>query len=88
MTRSIKTLVDLLRTRAQTHTTRLAFTYLKDAGRPAEPDSWMDRCCRGVGVGLPPRLLPPRSRCIHSIRSRNPFANASSTHEARPDEAT
>jgi acyl-CoA synthetase (AMP-forming)/AMP-acid ligase II len=54
MTTSIKTLVDLLRARAQTHATRLAFTYLKD-GEQAE-DTWtyqdLDRRARQIAAAL------------------------------------
>jgi acyl-CoA synthetase (AMP-forming)/AMP-acid ligase II len=51
---SIKTLVDLLRTRADTHGTRLAFTYLKDGEEIA--DAWtyqdLDRRARRVAAAL------------------------------------
>lgn len=51
---SIHDLVDLLRTRARTHATRLAFTYLKD-GEEAE-DAWtyqdLDRRARCVAAAL------------------------------------
>jgi acyl-CoA synthetase (AMP-forming)/AMP-acid ligase II len=54
MTHSIKTLVELLRTRAETHGTRLAFTYLKD-GEEAE-DAWtyrdLDRRARQIAAAL------------------------------------
>lgn len=54
MTTSTKTLVDLLRTRAETHGTRLAFTYLKD-GEEAE-DAWtyqeLDRRARRIAAAL------------------------------------
>ncbi|HET7505761.1 MAG TPA: fatty acyl-AMP ligase [Kofleriaceae bacterium] len=54
MTTSIKTLVELLRTRAETHAARLAFTYLKDG---EEPDgAWtyreLDRRARQVAAAL------------------------------------
>jgi acyl-CoA synthetase (AMP-forming)/AMP-acid ligase II len=54
MTTSLKTLVELLRTRAETHATRLAFTYLKDGEEVA--DAWtyqeLDRRARQVAVAL------------------------------------
>lgn len=54
MTTSINTLVDMLRTRAETHGTRLAFTYLKD-GEEAE-DAWtyreLDRRARQIAAAL------------------------------------
>ncbi|HEX7842089.1 MAG TPA: fatty acyl-AMP ligase [Kofleriaceae bacterium] len=54
MTTSIKTLVELLRTRAETHATRLAFTYLKDGEEVA--DAWtyqdLDRRARQVAAAL------------------------------------
>lgn len=54
MTRSIKTLVELLCTRAETHGTRLAFTYLKDGEEPE--DSWtyreLERRARQVAAAL------------------------------------
>jgi acyl-CoA synthetase (AMP-forming)/AMP-acid ligase II len=54
MTTSIQTLVDLLRARAETHGTRLAFTYLKD-GEQAE-DAWtyqdLDRRARRIAAAL------------------------------------
>lgn len=54
LTSSITTLVELLRTRAQTHGTRLAFTYLKD-GEEAE-DAWtyrdLDRRARQIAAAL------------------------------------
>ncbi|HEX8108398.1 MAG TPA: fatty acyl-AMP ligase [Kofleriaceae bacterium] len=54
MTTSIKTLVELLRTRAETHGNRLAFTYLKD-GEQVE-DAWtyedLDRRARQIAGAL------------------------------------
>lgn len=54
MTRSIKTVVELLRTRAETHGARLAFTYLKDGEEPE--DAWtyreLDRRARQVAAAL------------------------------------
>jgi acyl-CoA synthetase (AMP-forming)/AMP-acid ligase II len=54
MTTSIQTLVDLLRTRTETHGARLAFTYLKD-GEEAE-DAWtyqeLDRRARRIATAL------------------------------------
>lgn len=54
MTTSIKTLVDLLCTRADTHGTRLAFTYLKDGDEP--DDAWtyqdLDRRARAIATVL------------------------------------
>jgi len=57
LTTSITTLVELLRTRAETHGTRLAFTYLKD-GEEAE-DAWtyrdLDRRARQIAAALQQR---------------------------------
>lgn len=54
MISSIKTLVELLRTRAETHGSRLAFTYLKDGEEPE--DAWtyreLDRRARQVAAAL------------------------------------
>jgi acyl-CoA synthetase (AMP-forming)/AMP-acid ligase II len=51
---SIKTLVELLRTRADTHGTRLAFTYLKDGEEVAAAWTYqeLDRRARRVAVAL------------------------------------
>ncbi|TMQ06746.1 MAG: fatty acyl-AMP ligase [Deltaproteobacteria bacterium] len=57
LTSSITTLVELLRTRAEAHGTRLAFTYLKD-GEEAE-DAWtfrdLDRRARQIAAALQQR---------------------------------
>ena len=54
MTNSIQTLVELLRTRAESHATQLAFTYLKDGEEPE--DAWtyrdLDRRARRVAAVL------------------------------------
>ncbi len=51
---SINTLVDLLRTRAQTHGSRPAFTYLKDGEQPDEAWSYeeLDRRARQIAAVL------------------------------------
>jgi len=77
MTTSITTLVDLLRTRAETHATRLAFTYLKD-GEQAE-DAWtyldLDRRARQIAAALQ-RTGAPGDRAILLYPPGLPFIAA------------